>query len=146
MSVEIQLAAYGFRIPREVENAYKRKYKEIILNTPLVDTFALYRSIDITAEIDINYSISLSSVFTFTIRIYAEEYMCYHIIPNKLISRFIYSRSFVNTTNKLTEAFKAHMQDLYPILNFSNLRLDLSNVIIVNQPPAGGAYDFFRLG
>lgn len=142
----VEFDAYRFRVPRNIENAYKRKFKEIILNTPLIDTFALYRSIDITAEIDINYSISLSSVFTFTIKIYAEEYLVYHIIPNKLISKFIYSRSFANTTEKLREAFKEHMMDLYPNLNFQNLRLDLNNVIIVNQPPGGGQYNFYELG
>ena len=144
--MNVEFNAYRFSLPRNVENAYKRKFKEIILNTPLIDTFALYRSIDITAEIDVNYSISLSSVFTFTIKIYAEEYLCYHIIPNQLISKFINSRSFANTTEKLREAFKEHMMDLYPNLNFQNLRLDLNNVIIVNQPPGGGQYNFYELG
>lgn len=135
-----------FRTPRDIDNRYKRKFKEIILNEPLIDTFALYRSIDVTAEIDYNISTFMSANYTFTVKIYAEEYLCYHIIPNQLISKFIYSQSFMNTSERLRRYFIIYLQNEYPLLMFENITLELADVQIMNQPTGGGSYDFFREG
>ena len=136
----------AFRTPKDIDRRYTRKFKEIILNTPLIDTFALYRSIDVTAEIDYDVTNFMSSVYTFTVKIYAEEYLCYHIIPNQLISKFINSRSFANTTDRFRIYFRAYLANEYPLLNFDNIVVQLNNVIIVNQPPGGGQYNFYELG
>lgn len=136
----------AFRTPRDIDRRYTRKFKEIILNEPLIDTSALYRSIDVTAEIDYNVANFMSATYTFTVKIYAEEYLCYHIIPRQLLSQFHQSQSFANTTERFRIYFRAYLANEYPLLNFDNIRLELNDIIIVNQPPGGGAYDFFAEG
>lgn len=136
----------AFRTPRDIDRRYTRKFKEIIMNEPLIDTFALYRSIDVTAEIDYNVSNFMNANYTFTVKIYAEEYLCYHIIPRQLLSQFWQSQSFRNTTDRFRRYFIIYLQNEYPKLNFENITLDLNDIIIVNQPPGGGSYDFFAEG
>jgi hypothetical protein len=136
----------AFRTPRDIDRRYTRKFKEIILNAPLIDTRALYKSIDVTAEIDYNFSTFMSSDYTFTVKIYAEPYLCYHIIPMQLLSWFKNSRSFDNTTQRYRQYFRAYLQNEYPLLRFDNVTLELANIIIVNQPEGGGNYNFFLEG
>lgn len=136
----------AFKTPRDIDRRFTRKFKEIILNEPLIDTFALYRSIDVTAEIDVNFATFMSANYTFTVKIYAEEYLCYHIIPRQLISQFIYSNSFANTVERYRMYFRAYLSNEYPMLNFDNITLEVGDVVIVNQPSGGGSYDFFRDG
>ena len=83
----------AFKTPRDIDRRYTRKFKEIILNAPLIDTRALYKSIDVTAEIDYSFGTFMSAQYTFTVKIYAEPYLCYHIIPMQLLSWFKNSRS-----------------------------------------------------
>jgi hypothetical protein len=136
----------AFKTPRDIDRRYTRKFKEIIINEPLIDTSALYRSIDVTAEIDYNFTTFMSADYTFTIKIYAEEYLVYHIIPRQLLSKFWQSQSFRNTTDRLLIFWKAYLQNEYPTLRFDNVSLTLNDIIIVNQPPGGGSYDFFAEG
>lgn len=136
----------AFKTPRDIDRRFTRKFKEIILNEPLIDTFALYRSIDVTAEIDVNFATFMSANYTFTVKIYAEEYLCYHIIPRQLISQFIYSNSFANTVERYRMYFRAYLSNEYPMLNFDNITLEVGDVVIVNQPSGVGSYDFFRDG
>jgi len=136
----------AFKTPRDVDRRYTRKFKEIIMNEPLIDTFALYRSIQVTAEIDYNFSTFMSANYTFTVKIYAEDYLCYHIIPDQLLSKFWRSQSFANTTERLLIYFKAYLQNEYPTMRFDNVTLDLADIEIMNQPPGGGSYDFFAEG
>jgi hypothetical protein len=136
----------AFRTPRDIDRRYTRKFKEIILNAPLIDTRALYKSIDVTAEIDYDFGTFMSSNYTFTVKIYAEPYLCYHIIPMQLLSWFRKSRSFDNTTQRYRQYFRAYLQNEYPLLRFDNITLELANIIIVNQPEGGGSYNFFLEG
>jgi len=136
----------AFRTPRDIDRRYTRKFKEIILNAPLIDTRALYKSIDVTAEIDYDFGTFMSSNYTFTVKIYAEPYLCYHIIPMQLLSWFKSSRSFDNTTQRYRQYFRAYLQNEYPLLRFDNITLELANIIIVNQPEGGGNYNFFLEG
>jgi hypothetical protein len=136
----------AFRTPRDIDRRYTRKFKEIILNAPLIDTRALYKSIDVTAEIDYNFGTFMSSQYTFTVKIYAEPYLCYHIIPMQLLSWFKNSRSFNNTTQRYRQYFRAYLQNEYPLINFDNITFELGNIIIVNQPEGGGLYNFYLEG
>jgi hypothetical protein len=136
----------AFRTPRDIDRRYTRKFKEIILNAPLIDTRALYKSIDVTAEIDYDFGTFMSSNYTFTVKIYAEPYLCYHIIPMQLLSWFKNSRSFNNTTQRYRQYFRAYLQNEYPLINFDNITFELADIIIVNQPEGGGFYNFFLEG
>ena len=136
----------AFRTPRDIDRRYTRKFKEIILNAPLIDTRALYKSIDVTAEIDYSFGTFMSSQYTFTVKIYAEPYLCYHIIPMQLLSWFKNSRSFNNTTQRYRQYFRAYLQNEYPLINFDNITFELANIIIVNQPEGGGLYNFYLEG
>jgi hypothetical protein len=136
----------AFKTPRDIDRRYTRKFKEIILNAPLIDTRALYKSIDVTAEIDYDFGTFMSSQYTFTVKIYAEPYLCYHIIPMQLLSWFRKSRSFDNTTQRYRQYFRAYLQNEYPLINFDNITFELANIIIVNQPEGGGNYNFFLEG
>jgi len=144
--VEKSKKVASFRTPRDIEKRYTRKFKEIILNLPLIDTFSLYKSIDITAEIDRSFGTFMSAQYTFTIKIYAEDYLCYHIIPMQILSKFKNSKSFSNTTNFFKKDFQDFMSSQYPMLRFENITFDLANIIIINQPSGGGAYDFYING
>jgi len=124
----------SFKTPRSVDRAFTRKFKEMILNAPLIDTFALYRSIDVTAEIDLNYSNFMSADYTFTVKIYAEEYLVYHIEPMDLVGGFIYSQSFFNSVEKLRQEFIAYLSKEYPLIKFDNIYLELSELLIMNTP------------
>lgn len=136
----------AFKTPSEIDRRYTRKFKEIILNAPLIDTRLLYKSIDVTAEIDLSYSAVMASTFPFTVKIYAEPYLCYHIIPMQLLSWFRKSRSFGNTTQIFRLYFRAYLQNIYPSIDFTNIKLELVDIIIINQPEGGSAYDFFTDG
>lgn len=136
----------AFKTPRDIDRRYTRKFKEIILNNGLIDTSALYRSIDVTAEIDVNFGTFMSANYSFTVKIYAEPYLVYHIIPMQLMSQFINSRSFANTTERYKIYFRAWLSNEYPLLKFDNITLEVSNAIVVNQPSGGSSYDFFSLG
>ena len=88
----------AFRTPREVDRRYTRKFKELILNKGLIDTYALYRSIQVTAEIDYNFATFMSANYTFTIKVYAEVYLVYLNERFSVTDDFINSVSFSNTT------------------------------------------------
>jgi|SRR5690606_9485211 len=124
----------AFRTPRDIDRRYTRKLKEDILNKGLIDTWALYRSIDVTAEIDLNFGTFMSANYTFTVKVYAEVYLVYLNERFSIIDDFINSRSFRNTTDRLLVFWKAYLQNEYPLLRFDNVTLDLSDIIIVNQP------------
>lgn len=124
----------AFRIPRDIDRRYTRKLKEDILNKGLIDTSALYRSIDVTAEIDYSFSTFMSANYTFTIKIYAEVYLVYLDEKYSITYDFVNSASFRNTTERLLVFWKAYLQNEYPKLLFDNVTLDLNEVIIVNQP------------
>jgi hypothetical protein len=136
----------AFKTPRDIDRRYTRKFKEIVLNAPLYRFGDLYKSIDVTAEIDYNFGTFMSRQFTFTVKIYAEPYLCYHIIPMQLLSWFRNSRSFDNTTQRFRIYFRAYLQNEYPLLNFDNIILELGDIQIMNQPPSPKDYDFFLLG
>ena len=136
----------AFKTPKDIDRRYTRKFKEIIINEPLIDTRALYKSIQVTAEIDYSFTSFMSANYTFTVKIYAEPYLCYHIIPNQLLSKFWKSRSFANTTDRYRIYFRAYLQNVYPKFDFDNITIEISNIEIMNQPPGGGSYDFFAEG
>jgi hypothetical protein len=127
----------AFRTPKEVDRRLTRKFKEVILNAPLIDTSALYRSIDVTIEVDYTFGTFMSSVYTYTVKIYAEEYLVYHIEPMDLLYNFVNSRSFANTIDLFKTYFKAYLRNEYPTLRFDNVQMELNDVIIVNQPQGG---------
>jgi len=124
----------SFRTSRTVDRAFTRKFKELVLNAPLIDTFALYRSIDVTAEIDLNYSNFMSADYTFTVKIYAEEYLVYHIEGMDLINKYRYSQSFFNSVEKLRQDFITYLTKEYPLIRFDNIYLELSELLIMNTP------------
>jgi hypothetical protein len=124
----------AFSTPREVDRRYTRKLKEDILNKGLWDTGALYKSIDVTAEIDYNFATFMSANYSFTVKVYAEPYMVYLNEKYSLTSDFVASRSFQNTTERLRMFFRAYLANEYPLLNFDNITLEVNEVILVNQP------------
>lgn len=130
----------AFRTPKNIDRSYTRKMKELIMNAPsgdhvgLVDTWTLVRGILLTAEIDYNVGSFMSADYTFTIKIYAEEYFVYLDEPFSLTSDFINSQSFANTTEELRQYFKAYLSNEYPLLSFGNISLSLGEVEIMNQP------------
>jgi len=124
----------AFLTPKDIDRRYTRKVKELILNKGLIDTYALYRSIQVTAEIDYNMATFMSANYTFTIKIYAEVYLVYLNERFSVTEDFINSQSFANTTERLRIYFKAFLQNEYPLLSFENITLDLNEVILMNQP------------
>jgi len=124
----------AFKTPKDIDRRLKRKLKYDIQRKGLIDTWALYRSIDVTAEIDINFGTFMSANYTYTVTIYAEEYLVYLDERFSITSDFISSQSFRNTINRLRIYFVAYLQNEYPLLKFDNVTLDLNEVIIFNQP------------
>jgi hypothetical protein len=124
----------AFRTPKEVDRRYTRKFKELILNKGLIDTYALYRSIQVTAEIDYNFATFMSANYTFSIKVYAEVYLVYLNERFSVTDDFVNSVSFANTTEILTTYFRAYLSNEYPLLNFDNITLELNEIILMNQP------------
>ena len=124
----------AFKTPREIDRRYTRKLKSDILNKGLIDTSALYRSIDVTAEIVIDFPSFMTKTFEFDIKIYAEVYLVYLNERFTVSWDFINSRSFENTTNLFRRYFIEYMKSQYPLLAFEDLRLELRDVIIMNTP------------
>jgi len=124
----------SFKVPASVDYQFKRKFRELVLNAPLIDTGMLYRSIEVRAEIDLNYSNFMSSNYTYNIQIYAEEYLVYHIVPMNLIDDYIYSVAFNNTVERLRLAFAEYLSKEYPLIRFDNIYLELSELLIMNTP------------
>ena len=100
----------------------------------MIDTGALLQSADVTVEIDLNVSTFMSSNYTFTVKIFAEPYYVYLDERFQLTNDLVNSRSFRNTTDRLRLYFAAYLTNQYPLLRFDNITLELSEVIIVNQP------------
>ena len=124
----------AFKTPREIDRRYTRKLKSDILNKGLIDTSALYRSIDVTAEIVVDFPSFMTKTFEFDIKIYAEVYLVYLNERFTVSWDFINSRSFENTTNLFRRYFIEYMKSQYPLLAFEDLRLELRDVIIMNTP------------
>jgi hypothetical protein len=124
----------AFKTPREIDRRYTRKLKEDILNKALIDTWALYRSIDVTAEIVVDFPSFMTKTFEFDIKVYAEPYLVYLNENFTITWDFINSRSFENTTSIFRRYFIEYMRGQYPLLSFEDLRLELRDVIIVNTP------------
>ena len=124
----------AFKTPREIDRRYTRKLKEDILNKALIDTWALYRSIDVTAEIVVDFPSFMTKTFEFDVKIYAEPYLVYLNENFTITWDFINSRSFANTTSIFRRYFIEYMRGQYPLLSFEDLRLELRDVIIVNTP------------
>ena len=124
----------AFKTPREIDRRYTRKLKSDILNKGLIDTSALYRSIDVTAEIVVDFPSFMTKTFEFDIKIYAEVYLVYLNERFTVSWDFINSRSFENTTNLFRRYFIEYMKSQYPLLSFEDLRLELRDVIIMNTP------------
>ena len=76
----------------------------------------------------------MSVNFTYTVKIYAEDYLCYNIERFDILSKFVNSRSFDNSIDLFRTYFKAYLQNEYPSLRFDNIILTLNDVIVVNQP------------
>lgn len=123
-----------FKTPRDIDRRLTRKLKYDIQRKGLIDTWALYRSIDVTAEIDINFGTFMSANYTYTIRIFAEEYLVYLNERFSVTDDFVKSQSYRNTIERLRRYFIAYLSNEYPLLNFENITLDLNEVILVNQP------------
>lgn len=124
----------AFKTPREIDRRYTRKFKEDILNKGLIDTSALYRSIDVTAEIVIDFPSFMNNTFEFDIKVYAEPYLVYLNERFTVTWDFINSRSFENTTKLFRRYFIEYMKSQYPLLSFEDVRLELRDVIIMNTP------------
>ena len=124
----------AFLTPSDIDRRYTRKFKELILNKGLIDTYALYRSIQITAEIDYNFATFMSANYTFTIKVYAEVYLVYLNDRFSVTDDFINSQSFANTTDRLRVYFRAYLANEYPMINFDNITLELNEIILMNQP------------
>lgn len=124
----------AFKTPREIDRRYTRKLKSDILNKGLIDTFALYKSIDVTAEIVVDFPSFMTKTFEFDIKIYAEPYLVYLNERFTVSWDFINSRSFENTTNLFRRYFIEYMKSQYPLLSFEDLRLELRDVYIMNTP------------
>lgn len=124
----------AFKTPREIDRRYTRKFKEDILNKALIDTWALYRSIDVTAEIVVDFPSFMTKTFEFDIKVYAEPYLVYLNENFTITWDFINSRSFANTTAIFRRYFIEYMRGQYPLLSFEDLRLELRDVIIMNTP------------
>lgn len=124
----------AFRTPKSIDRDYTRKLKADIRKKDLIDTWALYRSIQVTAEIDLNFGTFMSANYTFTVKVFAEPYLVYLNERFSVTEDFVNSRSFRNTTDKLRLFFAAYLQNEYPLLNFDNITLEMSEIILVNQP------------
>ena len=124
----------AFKTPREIDRRYTRKLKEDILNKALIDTWALYRSIDVTAEVVVDFPSFMNNTFEFDIKIYAEPYLVYLNERFTVTWDFINSRSFANTTSIFRRYFIEYMKSQYPLLSFEDVRLELRDVIIMNTP------------
>tara|TARA_R110000744_G_scaffold48698_5_gene106213 strand:+ start:526 stop:903 length:378 start_codon:yes stop_codon:yes gene_type:complete len=124
----------AFRTPKSIERDFTRKFKADIRRKDLIDTFALYRSIQITAEIDLNFGTFMSANYTFSVQVFAEPYLVYLDERFQVTNDFINSRSFQNTTDKFRLFFTAYLQNEYPLLRFDNVTLELSTITLMNQP------------
>lgn len=124
----------AFKTPREIDRRYTRKLKEDILRKGLIDTSALYKSIDVTAEVVMNFSTFMSNTFEFDIKIYAEPYLVYLNERFTVSFDFINSRSFDNTTRLFRRYLIAYLQSQYPMINFENINFELRDVLIMNTP------------
>jgi hypothetical protein len=124
----------AFRTPKDVDRRFTRKLKDDIRRKGLLDTGALYSSIDVTAEIDYNVASFMTANYTFTVKVYAEVYLVYLNERFQVTNDFINSRSFANTTDRFRIYFSAYLKNEYPLLNFDNITLSPSEIILMNQP------------
>jgi hypothetical protein len=86
----------AFQVSEEIENKMKRRFQRLIRKNGLIDTGALWRSIDITATI--------SDAGQLHIKVYSEDYLKY------LDERFVLSSDFVNARGFATIAAEAYTE------------------------------------
>jgi len=124
----------AFKTPSSIDRDFTRKFKADIRKKDLIDTWALYKSIDVTAEIDLNFGTFMSANYTFSVQVYAEPYLVYLDERFQVTNDFINSRSFRNTTDKFRLFFTSYLQNEYPLLTFDIVKLELSTITLMNQP------------
>jgi len=124
----------AFRTPKSIDRDFTRKFKADIRRKDLIDTWALYRSIQVTASIDLNMATFMSANYSFSVQVFAEPYLVYLDERFQITNDFINSRSFANTVDKFRLFFTAYLQNEYPLLRFDNVTLELNNITLVNQP------------
>lgn len=124
----------AFRTPRDIDRRLAAKLKADIRRKDLIDTFALYRSIQVTAEINQNAGGFMSAVYDVDIKVYSEDYIVYNNVRFSIMDDFIYSRSVRNTMERLRQYFRAYLSNEYPLINFDNIQLKIRYAYFMNTP------------
>ncbi len=113
---------------------------------PLFDTGELWKSVYITIDVNPRSIFQrMSGVYEYVINIYAEDYLCYHLIPTQLLTRFRRSNGFSKNQKALKEEILKYLNSNYTSVTYSDITLELVDIVIVNQPPGGGTWNFFKL-
>ncbi len=136
----------NFKPSSRVAEGFEATFRTLILRTPLFDTGELWKSIYITIDVNPRSIFQrMSGVYEYVINIYAEDYLCYHLIPEQILTRFRGSNGFKKNQDRLKEEILQYLNSNYTGVTYTDITLELIDIDIKNQPPGGGSWDFFRL-
>lgn len=136
----------NFKPSTRIAEGFEATFRTLILRTPLFDTGDLWRSVYITIDVNPRSIFSrVSGTFEYVLNIYAEEYLCYHLIPTQLLTRFRRSNGFAKNQKQLKEEIIKYLNDNYTNATYKDISLELVDIVIINQPTGGGTWDFFKL-
>lgn len=135
---------HKYRVPEVVEDRFANSFRGIIRSEPLIDTGDLWKSIQCTVDVDYNVFSKMIGTFNYRINLYAEDYLCYHIIPRQLFTRWRNAKGFQSAQNLLDESFTKYIQD--EIGWKLPVSMWLQDIVVKNTPSGGAGFDYFGQG
>lgn len=133
-----------FKVSGKIEDRFANSFRGVIRTEPLIDTGDLWKSIIVVAEIDYNLFSKFTGTFNYTLKLYAEDYLCYHIIPRKLFTRWRGTKGFQSAESELSKDFSEWLLE-YQDWDIP-INLYLSDIEVMNTPSGGDGFPYFLAG
>ena len=99
----------AYQVSEVIEKKMSRRLQRLIRKKNLIDTGALWRSIDITAEVD--------DAGFIDVKIYSEDYLKYLDERFTVTSDFVNARGFKELVREIYEGWIPYMIKKYPLLS-----------------------------
>jgi hypothetical protein len=131
----------AYRVPRDIDRRLTAKLKADIRSKDLIDTWALYTSIQCAANIGTS-DVFMSANVPVDIRIWSEPYIVYLNERFSITDDFVFSRSVENTLDIMQDSYRKWHKRKYPTLDADKIFLYLRDVYFMVTPDDGAPQQF----
>jgi hypothetical protein len=131
----------AYRVPREIDRRLTNKLKADIRSKDLIDTWALYTSIQVAANIGTS-DVFMSANVPVDIRIWSEPYIVYLNERFSITDDFAFSQSVENTLDIMQDSYRKWHKRKYPTLDADRIFLYLRDIYFMVTPDDGAPQQF----